>query len=199
MAQDTKDYILQKSFETFLVKGYDSTSMTILQHEFKMSRGAMYRYFTGKDELFCAVVDKYFWGLVDFIRPRYEKSSTILEFIDIKIRTLEDLVKFLNRIEGIETVFLNYTAFIIQAAKHYPKFIEKWKSYLDNDLRQWESAIQNSINKEEVRQEVDVKIMAKVFAKAIDVSDSSTTIKNFASAAKQTKKMLTYIYSLIKV
>ena len=197
MAQDTKEYILQKAFKTFLINGYDSTSMTILQKEFAMSRGAMYRYFSGKEELFQAVVDKFFWGLINFLHPQYDKNITVIDLIDNKIKTLENVANRLKQAEEFETVILNYNAFVVQASKHYPGFIDKFRNHRNAEMKQWEFAIRNSINKGEVRQDIDVEIMAKIFAKTLDYNQSSATTENTLTATKQ-KKILTYIYSLIK-
>ncbi len=199
MAYDTKEYILQKAFEVFLTKGFDSTSMTVLQQEFKMSRGAMYRYFASKDELFRAVIDKFFWGLVDFMRPRVEKGAGLPELIEARCQSMENLVMYLNKIEGIDMVFLNYTALIIQAAKHYPGFFEKWEINKVSEVKQWETAVQNSIDKGEVRSDVDVKMMARIFSKALFDDNDTTPMKSFSSVAKLTKKMMNYVYSLIQV
>ena len=42
LMKNRKEYILEKAFDVFMSKGYDSVSITVLQKELGMSRGAMY-------------------------------------------------------------------------------------------------------------------------------------------------------------
>ncbi len=197
--QDRKEYILEKAFEVFMAKGYDSVSMTVLQQELKMSRGAMYRYYDGKDDLFKAVVDRFLIGLMDFIRPGFKENATVSERIEQSYQTLKKIGAHFDKIESIQVVFLNYTALVIQAAKHYPGFIERMKSYKETETKNWQRAIENSIKKGEVRKDVNVKIMAQIFAKAVDMNDPDKPGGSFSKASEDTKRMMNYIYSLIKV
>ena len=199
--QDKKNYILSKSFEVFLAKGYDSASMTVLQKELNISRGAMYRYFESKDDLLKAVVDKYFFSILDELNPNQEDSDiTLIEKIDHTYLRLKKIGQSLDNMENLEIKFLNFTALMIQAAKRYPGFLNKLKIRKAHALRFWEKAIRNSITKSEVRSDVEVEIMAKLFAKAINFSDDSEELsKSFLRKIKNSQKIMMYIYSLIKV
>ena len=189
---------MEKAFEVFMAKGYDSVSMTVLQKKLEMSRGAMYRYFESKEDLFKAVVDKHLFGLIDFIRPSFSNDITVKIRIEQSYQALKKAGSYFDKIEGIEVVFLNYTAFIIQAAKHYPGFLDKMKKRKESELKSWRQAIENSINEGEISNDVDIKIMAQVFSKAVDFSDPDKPGKNFSKASENSKKMMDYIYSLIK-
>ncbi len=196
--QDRKEYILQKSFEVFLAKGYDSASMTVLHQALKISRGAMYRYFESKEELFRAVIDRYFFGLIAFVHPEVKEAVTVAELIDIHYQNVKKICKHLDKIEEIETVFLNYTALIIQAAKHYPGFIDRMKKYKSGELKKWQQAIERSIERGEIRKDINTRMMAQIFAKAVDMNEDSTPQRTFSQVAEETKKVMLYIYALIK-
>ncbi len=199
--QDKREYILQKSFETFMAKGYDSCSMTVLQKELKIARGGMYRYFESKDALFRAVVDKYFWGMIDFISPYFSDDMTLLERIEQSNKSMKQIAQYIDQISGIEGVFLNYTALIIQAAKHYPGFIDRMKKRNENEYKRWIKSIENSIEKGEVRKDVNVKLIALIYIKAVDGSENMEGDKRcfkFSQTVDSTRKMMEYIYTLIK-
>ena len=51
MPSDTKDKILKTTFLLLLEKGYDKVLVSDIQNELGISRGLLYRYFKGKDEL----------------------------------------------------------------------------------------------------------------------------------------------------
>ncbi len=197
--QDRKEYILQKAFEVFMTKGYDSVSMTVLQQELKMSRGAMYRYFESKDALFNAVIDKYFFGLVNYMRPIQKRNITLAEKIENSCRNLKKLSKYLDNIIDIKVVFLNYTALIIQAAKRYPDFTDIMKSVLQEDQKNWRQTLEYSKKIGEIREDVNVKIMAQVFSKAVNAGgDADSPEKSFSTKVEESQKILMYLYSLIK-
>lgn len=197
--QDRKEYILEKAFEIFMAKGYDSVSMTVLQQELNMSRGAMYRYFDGKDALFKAVIDRYFFGLMEYVRPTFNLEMTVAERIEQSYQTLKKISAHFDKIECIEVAFLNFTALTIQAAKRYPGFLDRLKEYKEKEIRNWQLALENSIKKNEIKNDINIKIMAQIFAKSVDFNDPDKPGRNFSKASEDTKKMMNYIYSLIKI
>lgn len=50
-AEKTKEFIIQKSAHLFNIKGYESTSLSDIQEVTKLTKGAIYGNFSGKNEL----------------------------------------------------------------------------------------------------------------------------------------------------
>ena len=183
-----------------MVKGYDSASMTVLHKELNISRGAMYRYFPSKDDLFIAVIDKYLFGVIDRLHPNFgQEDVTVADRIDLSYKHLLKVAKFFDGIDNMDIKFFNFTALMIQAAKRYPGFIEKLRSYKQDTIREWEKAILKSIEKKEIKEDVDVKLLALFFSKSITYLDNwDEGGKCFVKGVKKSKKMVNYIYSLIE-
>ena len=199
MIPDRKEYILNKAFEVFMAVGYDSASMTVLQKELGMSRGAMYRYYKSKDELFFAAVDRYVFEILERNVPIFDDNITVKERIELTYRHLQSVGKFLDKIDNIDIKFLNFTALVIQAAKRYPGFLDRLKKYKLRVLQAWETAFKNSIKKGEIRNDVNSVIMAQLFVRLISYTDESGEIhKDFLSGIKSGQRVMNYIYSLIK-
>ncbi len=177
--------------------GYDSASMTVLQKEMQIARGGMYRYFKSKDDLFVAVMDKFFFGVIRHFQPKFSDASTLLERIEHDYKSRKELSKYLDEIVDRQFVFLNYTALIIQGAKHYPNFMPIMKRIGEADFKSWVNAIEVSIRKGEVRGDIDVRVMARVFMKAAGFDGPEDNNKNFARAAESSKQSMIYLYSLI--
>lgn len=201
--QDKKDYIIEKAFEVFVAKGYDSTSMTILHKELNISRGAMYQYFSSKDDLFIAVIDKYIFGLVEKIESETDiniEELSLLERIDLSYKHLQKVGKFLDSIENMEVKFFNYTALAIQAAKKYPQFIEKMKTYREHSRKSWRKTLLRARETGEIRTDADIDVLAKFFSKRTNflVEDSDEGSQFFIKGIKSGKKIVNYIYTLIK-
>ena len=64
-----RERILEQSFMLFLAHGFEATSMSGIVQATGMSKGAVYHHFGSKDELFKAVIDRYFVDLVGSGRP----------------------------------------------------------------------------------------------------------------------------------
>ena len=197
--KDRKEYILEKAFDVFMSKGYDSASITVLQKELGMSRGAMYRYFKSKEELFFEVINRYVFGLIDRFLPKVADDITLIGLIEYLYRYHRKLYIYLDK-HNMETRFLNFTALMIQAAKHYPGFIEKIKKATDESLKLWKMAIINSIAKNEIRDDVDVNILAGIFsAGSKNLEDIEHEFESkFMKKARIWKRDKEYLYSLIK-
>ena len=198
--QNRKEYILEKAFEVFMTKGYDSASMTVLQKELKMSRGAMYRYFESKEDLFKEVIDRYFFGLIRDLKLNHQEEMTLPERIRQEHEQQQSVAIYLDNIDYMEVKFLNYTALAIQAAKRYPGFIEKLRKYRIETIDAWTKSIQLSIKTGEIRPDVNVKILAHLFAKTMSfINITPEKNESFSKGYKKNKNVLEYIYSLIKV
>lgn len=205
----SREYIIKNAFDVFISKGYDSTSISVLQQELKMSRGAMYRYFKNKEDLFFAVIDRYFFRLFEKALKGLDQDFTVLELIDEICRRQKSSIRFFYKARITHTVFLNYTALIIQAAKHYPNFIAKYKEIHNGSILIWKKALQKSIENNEIRSDVNIKILCKLFNSAsiresseLESGDQCMLDYNFAEATlldiKAKRETMLYLYSLIK-
>jgi AcrR family transcriptional regulator len=180
-------------------KGYDSASMTILQQQLDMSRGAMYRYFDSKDDLFIAVIDKYVFGMMDYVHFALDEEMTISERIDKSCNQIQIMHQRVVKVDNIQIQFLNFTALLIQAAKIYPGFLERVIRYKNAQQKGWEQSVEIGIEKGEIRPEINVKLVAELFQKAIDLREKFDEL--FAksdSGGVTTREAMNYIYSLIK-
>lgn len=201
----SKEYILERAFDVFMEKGYDSTSISVLQQELGMSRGAMYRYFRNKEELFVSVVDVYFFKIFDRILKNVKEDLTVKELIEVVYRRQKLIAISLTKVNITSAVFLNYTALMIQAAKHYPNFVYKFKKIEKRLLESWKNALKNSMEAGEIRKDTDIDIICVLF--------SNTTMREASSNKKGEsrfsfdivrdvegrKKVMDYLYSLIKI
>ena len=201
----SREYILRRAFDVFMNKGYDSASISVLQEELNMSRGAMYRYFKNKEELFNAVIDEYFFRLFNKILKDIKKDRTLAEYIEIMYRRQKLILNAFTRAGVTHTFFLNYTALMIQAAKHYPNFIDRFRIINNKLISNWQKAISNSINIGEVRKDIDIEIMAIIFNNT-SIKESSekncndeTFAINVIQDMERRKEVMDYLHSLIKV
>lgn len=202
----SREYILRRAFDVFMNKGYDSASISVLQEELQMSRGALYRYFKNKEELFNAVIDEYFFKIFDKLQHNMDKHTYSLEkFIEVMHRRQKIFVNAFTRAGVTHIIFLNYTALVIQAGKHYPNFLERFKIINNRSLESWKDAMRNSIKEGEIKDDIDIDILAILFNNTSvketsdrDCNDSSFAI-NVMQDMNRRMEVMRYLYSLIKV
>lgn len=200
----SREFILRRAFDVFMERGYDSTSISVLQQELGMSRGALYRYFKNKEELFISVVDEYFFRIFEKILKSTGKDFTIKELIETVHRRQKLIMAILAKINLNRAVFLNYTALMIQAAKHYPNFVDRFSEKERQLQESWRNALENSIKIGEIRQDVNVKILCILFSNTTMREASSTKCEesrfNFdiIKDMDSRKEVMDYLFSLIK-
>ncbi|MCM1034420.1 MAG: TetR/AcrR family transcriptional regulator [Paludibacter sp.] len=66
---DRRNQILEKAFELYLLKGYSGVSVSVLAEELGIGCATMYYYFQDKEELFRAVIQRY------YLDPRTESLN----------------------------------------------------------------------------------------------------------------------------
>jgi AcrR family transcriptional regulator len=197
--QGRKEYILDKAFEVFIKVGYDSASMTVLQQELKMSRGAMYRHYKSKDDLFRAVIDKYVFRRLDYYKSADLDSLTVPERIEKDCHLIQTGLEIIVKVSSTGVKFLNFTALLIQAAKVYPGFMELIWLYAKSRRNGWIKAIENSIAKGEIRPDINVEIVAALFSEAASPKDRIDEVFNGSSGkVNKPDEVMNYIYSLVK-
>lgn len=201
----SREYILKRAFDVFMTKGYDSTSISVLQTEIGMSRGAMYRYFENKDDLFKAVIDEYFFKSFNKILLTIDKELTTLELIELVSKKQRILFRAFAKAGVTHTFFLNYTALMIQAAKHYPNFVYRYRIIYNKLLDSWRKSLIRSIELGEVRKDVNIEIMSILFNN-VSVKESSERNEekiHFPIKIKRDldkrEEVIKYLYELIKV
>jgi len=201
----SREYILRRAFDVFMDKGYDSASISVLQTELSMSRGAMYRYFKNKEELFISVIDEYFFKIFERLIKNIDTNQTVSSLIKALHRRQRLIITAFSDAGVNESFFLNYTALIIQAAKHYPDFIKRYIVINRRMLNNWKMALENSIEINEVRSDVNIPILCNLFNN-VSVRESSDqeldrilfSEKIFKDMEKR-KQIMDYLFSLIKV
>ncbi|MGH9863203.1 MAG: TetR/AcrR family transcriptional regulator [Candidatus Acidiferrales bacterium] len=78
----TRDRLVEAAMELFYVQGYEATSVAEVLDKAEVNSGSLYYYFTGKEELLLAVLDRYkemLWPAV--MEPVFKRESDPIERI----------------------------------------------------------------------------------------------------------------------
>ena len=147
---DTKEHILNVSFNLFLQKSYKEVTMQEIVTKTGMSKGAFYYYFESKEQLFLEVIDHF----SDSIMLDYDKLSrdSLYQFYHDYIDHLRDTSRFLYRQNEADSGFvLNYYVLMFDAMKLFPSFREKAIATLKTELKAWQEVIGLARERGEIR------------------------------------------------
>lgn len=163
MRDNMKDIIVQKAFEQYLIDGYEKVTVSTLQKSLDIGRATMYYYFKSKEDLFEAVMRKYFWDFINGGLNKVTDSTTILELIDIYVDCFKVIARSMADLKNPNITFSNYTGILFYAFSH-----DEYLATAISDVKKkihsvWVAAIQNSIENGEIRSDIDVDTIAYTF------------------------------------
>lgn len=76
-ADRTKEKILQNAYLLFAEKGFKAVTMTDICEKTKLSRGGLYRYYSGTEQIFSEIISKEY-----VISDRIEKSENAVDILE---------------------------------------------------------------------------------------------------------------------
>ena len=168
----TRDELLIAAFKLFMSVNYEKASFAELGKMLGMSKAGIFKYYKNKQELFIAVVDK-FWFSTQNPRNKFtETNGTFAEFIDEYVRGVQRTMDMLGDLIGAErekvaqgkfTYHAQYFHFLFQLLHYDPDAKEKLGYLVDGDYGYWRAAIQHGIATGELREDVDVEDAVVMF------------------------------------
>ncbi|WP_419033334.1 TetR/AcrR family transcriptional regulator [Dysgonomonas gadei] len=191
---NTEELILKKTFGLLLLKGFDATSITDIQVATGLSRGLLYHYFKNKEELFIQVTEKFFIQIFDF-DIRKVKDYSVTEFVEFMCdrfryisKVISGIVEETGRVK--EVSMLNYHFLFYQVMQRDAIFRNNYRVTTEKERTGWEYALKNSIDRNEIRVDIDVNISANqlftltdgIWFQSIFSSDGQSVIRNLENA-----------------
>lgn len=191
-----REYILQKAFEQYLLRGYSGVSISVLQQQLNIGRATLYYYFKDKETLFRAILDKYF---MEDIRS-FEAISpdiTISELIEKRIAVSQKIKNNIRSLNNQTLSISNFSALLLFAYTHYDDFKHFVKNMQQCNIIQWKKAIINSMNLSEIKPDVNIDVVAALFANIKDGYESGVSAE-LVITDTFLKTSYYYLYNLIK-
>ena len=168
----TRDELLIAAFKLFMSVNYEKASFAELGKMLGMSKAGIFKYYKNKQELFIAVVDK-FWFSAQNPRNKFtETNGTFAEFIDEYVRGVQRTMDMLGNLIGADkdkleqgkfTYHAQYFHFLFQLLQYDPDAKEKLRNLAEGDYAYWRTAIQRAIDNGELRKDVDVEDAVVMF------------------------------------
>lgn len=168
----TRDELLIAAFKLFMSVNYEKASFAELGKMLGMSKAGIFKYYKNKQELFIAVVDRFWFSTQNPQNKFTETNGTFAEFIDEYVRGVQRTMDMLGNLIGADkdkleqgkfTYHAQYFHFLFQLLQYDPDAKEKLRNLAEGDYAYWRTAIQRAIDSGELRKDVDVEDAVVMF------------------------------------
>lgn len=168
----TRDELLIAAFKLFMSVNYEKASFAELGKMLGMSKGGIFKYYKNKQELFIAVVDKFWFSTQNPQNKFSETDGTFAEFIDEYVNGVQRTMDMLGNLLGMDkdmvaqgkvSYHAQYFHFLFQLLQYDPNAKEKLNHLATTDYAYWRGAIQRAIDTGELRKDVDVEEAVVMF------------------------------------
>lgn len=152
---ETRDKIIDQTFDLLLLKGYDSVSISDIQHGLGISRGLLYHYFGSKEALFLEAVKRKFTNCfqIDFDQIRNYDLELMTDYIVMKYRTLDSEI-----LKGRS--ILNYDFLYYRAMQQSDELTQIYNQIRWDEQLGWLIALENSKSNGKLRSGINLEKLA---------------------------------------
>ena len=162
-----KELLFKAAFKQFVTKQFDGVSISDIEEESGLTRGAIFYYCKSKLDLYKQAVAYY---IVNAQGPRQKISAiegcTLLEYINHYVESVEVTMNGLIDILTLPTkdhASRSYISSMLQVCTLFPELKEQNARNIRNDIARWVSVISSAMVRGEVRDDIDVLNVARQF------------------------------------
>lgn len=184
---ETKDLIIETAFIAFLENGYDRVSLNKIVKNTGLTKGAFYHNFASKSDLMYEVMKRYFFkhlddtiNLIDGSGDSFEEKLSLI---------IQNVMNVNIRLNGQNGKSVDHEAFftLFQECTNIDEELKKMTYNQEQKiLKIMTSVIDEAIEKDELRDDVDSKVLAGL----ISVIIRGTMLSNTGLDRKKVKAIL---------
>ncbi len=160
----SKDRIIFEAFKLFCLKPYNQVTFADIEKATNLSRGAILYYFKAKENIFYRAIEDYILNGNSIKSIEEEKRKNLKLFIEAFI----DFVRQ-NKLQmkkwGIKNMNMALLNIESNAYAFYPQMQEKTTVWNDEQLQIWQEVIANAVKNNEIRNDIDLNVLAGFFKK----------------------------------
>lgn len=184
----SKNELIDVALKSFMVEGYQKTSLNKIATELGMTKAALYYYYPNKKSLFMACLDTFFSQINTSATGFRTKGDTIKEqlyhviyyFTDIEIQTKE--------VPGF-----NHYYFVFDAMKHVPEVKDLFLQTSNEFMSELVSLVQEGIATGEIKDDIDIDVVLM----EIGVFIEGLTICRYLGYFEDNDSIIRSMYELI--
>lgn len=182
LREERKEQIIKAAFEVFAQKGYHNSSVAQVAKKAKISKGLMYNYFDGKEDLLRAIIHQINEEIArefDFSNQKPLTDKAVLEWIDksfdivvqnparwkfyISLSMQPDVMPIFMEVahESIKTFFIRFIQYFTEKGVENPQLWVRYISALIDGLQMHILMDPNSFPIQEIKPLIKQYILSK--------------------------------------
>lgn len=151
----------------FISRQFEGVSLSDIENESGLTKGAIYYYASSKKELFRNVIEYYIIEKQDLTnKVSLNNVANFKSFVDSYIegitRTMESFSFVTDELSHTNPTKA-YISLILQIAQYFPDLNTKYSVNRNNEIGTWCAMLQKAIENGEIRNDIDLLSTAKQF------------------------------------
>ena len=145
-----REEVLENALRVFAKMNYEKASLVTIAKACGLSKWGLIYYYSFKQDLFVAVVDKYIFATQDPANKFSFRGGTLLEFIDHHVESVEKTMRRIvgllddgNNPQGCSYNFY-YFHLLMQVRQYYPDAGAKFAALFEKDRKLWRDIIERA-------------------------------------------------------
>lgn len=167
MRKSNKDQLYKAAFKLFLLKRFHGVSLSDIEKESGMTRGAIFYYVDSKEMLFYEVIKEYVFKTQNVeSKYRNSKCDSVKEYISIYVSGIQKTIHNILLVTGpmsMANLSRCYISIILEACELFPDVKDWYKLNINKDISMWGFLLHKGIESGEIKEEIDVLNCAKQF------------------------------------
>ncbi len=160
-----KEHLYRAAFRLFLMKQFDAVSISDIEKESGMTRGAITYYGGDKKGLFYDVVKQF---IVDTQNIENKMSNTdpenLKDFIESYVHGCQNTMNRFDYIDkSVQNASSAYMSLILQICRFFPDLHDMYLENRNKEMALWIRVLQHSIETHEIIENINVIAVAKNF------------------------------------
>jgi len=194
--EDTREFIIDEAYKLFVNNSYEAVSISDISKATGFTKGALYHHFTGKEDLFKAVIDKY---LSFGEQPEPDCDISLAGFIETSIGHARSILgSIIDKRHQVEPI--NLLSLVIDSKRHYPESVTKKIEIFNSETEKIKKVLERAVSTGEIRGDIDISLTAyNYFSLLFGISNNLLQNVYPESALEMLRAQLHEFYKLLKV
>ena len=160
--KESKERILDVALRLFMRKGFHGTSLSTVASKAHVTKGGIYHYFNGKEDLYYQTLQSYFEKKINTCWLDALKNLTAKEFIRNRFVDIIENKKRIQDMMGIsgDDAILYMFTFLYEATRKYPEFQKAIDEYDRRKYAAYTETLRRAQKGKEIRSDVDPELLA---------------------------------------
>lgn len=196
-----KEFLFKAAFKLFVTKQFDGVSISDIEKETGLTRGAVFYYAETKRDLYEMVMRHYLLKTQNVKNKiSFPSECTLLEYINYYIdgvkKTMDVIVSIIDA-SNRDQASRAYLATLIQVSSMFPEYKKENNKNVQRDIMRWKNVIKSAIERGEIKEDIDVPAIARQFVCLFYGSSFADSFSQGLNMKLLYKQML-LLYNFIK-